>query len=165
MFITSKRAGYDRHGEQVASGLFLMLVQPKNFYDLTCNDCAHQFTHIAITYCPKCGSSHLNVGRFLSFQDANNAPIRAIVRRVSLRQLGHFMMGFARVGKHRLTVSGAYGADGLVMSVPSDVYERGVELPKTLKDAWSNGGGWNSAGSEADAMREWALENLAELRK
>jgi len=165
MFITTKRAGYDRSGQQVASGLFLMLMQPKNFYELTCNDCAHQFTHIAVTYCPKCGSSHLNVGRFLSFADANAAPFRAIVRQVSMRQLGHFMMGFARVSKHRLTVSGAYGADGLVMSVPSEVYERGVELPQQLRDAWSKGGGWNSAGSEAPLMRQWALDHLKELRK
>ena len=26
--------------------------------------------------------------------------------------------------------------------------------------AWNSGGGWNSAGSEAPAMREWAKQNL-----
>jgi hypothetical protein len=74
------------------------------------------------------------------------------------------MMGNARVHGHRLTLSGSYGSDGLPDTVPAEVYARGVELPDELYNAWNNGGGWNGAGSEAPAMREWALEHLAELR-
>jgi hypothetical protein len=92
-------------------------------------------------------------------------PMRGIVRYVRMRQLGHFMMGSARVGKTRLTLSGSYGSDGLPTTVPDEVYEMGVALPQTLYDAWNNGGGWNTAGSEADAMRQWAKENLITGRK
>ena len=69
---------------------------------------------------------------------------------------GHWMMGKARVLGHSLTVSGSYGNDGLVMTVPWKVYQAGVPVPADLMEAWSKGGGHNSAGSEADAMREWA---------
>jgi hypothetical protein len=93
-----------------------------------------------------------------------NYPIRALVRYSALRQLGHFMMGFIRVGKHRLTVSGSYGADGLAMDVDADVYARGLVLPDELRRAWNEGGGWNGAGGEAAAMRRWAEGNLKALR-
>lgn len=126
MFITSSKPyPYNRAGEQVAAGLFLMLV---------------------------------------SNPDAS-FPIRALVRHVRMRQVGHFMMGSARVGPHNLTVSGSYGADGLVMNVPEDVYARALELPQELYDAWNTGGSWNSAGSEAPSMRQWARANLERLRQ
>ncbi|HEX5426534.1 MAG TPA: hypothetical protein VFW94_23505 [Candidatus Acidoferrales bacterium] len=103
-------------------------------------------------------------GRFLILMQPNfdtkltgKQPLRAVVRYVRLRQLGHFMMGSARIGKHRLSLSGSYGGDGLPVSVPDEVYQSGVELPQELYDAWNNGGGWNGAGSEAPAMRAWAL--------
>jgi hypothetical protein len=86
-------------------------------------------------------------------------PLRAIVRYVRMKQFGHFMMGSAVVGKHRLILSGSYGSDGLPYTVKDDeVYEAGVELPQELFDKWNNGGGWNGAGSEAPAMRAWALD-------
>jgi len=90
-------------------------------------------------------------------------PVRAIVRKVALKQWGPWMMGTARVAGKSLTVSGAYGEDGLIMSVPPEVYALGVELPQELYDKWANGGDWNSAGSEAPAMREWAIKHFAEL--
>jgi hypothetical protein len=100
------------------------------------------------------------------FPPANPAPpLRAIVRYVRLRQLGHFMMGSARVGKTRLTLSGSYGHDGLPVTVPDEVYEAGAPLPPELYEAWNKGGGWNSAGSEAEAMRRWAKQNLIAARK
>lgn len=80
----------------------------------------------------------------------------AVVRKVALSQCGHFMMGRANISGKWHTVSGAYGSDGLPMSV--DVLPRDARLlPRDLYDAWSKGGGWNSAGSEAPAMRAWAL--------
>lgn len=85
--------------------------------------------------------------------------VYACVRRVALRQLGQFMMGSANIGGAWYVVSGAYGSDGFPLTVdklPKDA----KPLPKELYDAWSDGGGWNSAGDEAPAMRDWALVNL-----
>jgi hypothetical protein len=95
-----------------------------------------------------------------------DSPIKAIVRNVALHQTGNFMMGRARAYGHSITVSGSYGGDGLPCSVPQAVYDRAsVVLPDYLYQAWNKGEGWNSAGSEAPAMRAWARANLAELRK
>jgi hypothetical protein len=137
MFITSKRSGYDRTGQQVASGLFLILMQPKSWNDK------------GETILPMSSSSY---------------PIRALVRHVSMSQFGNFMMGRARVHGHTLILSGSYGSDGLPDTVPMEVYNYGVPLPPELYEAWKNGEGWNSAGSEAPKMREWALAHLKELR-
>lgn len=98
--------------------------------------------------------------------EGTKKPIKALVRKVALRQCGHWMMGTARVYGHSLTVSGAYGADGLVMEAPDEVYNRApVELPSDLAEQWNNGGGWNSAGSEGPAIRQWARENLKALQR
>lgn len=79
----------------------------------------------------------------------------AVVRKVALRQCGHFMMGKVNLSGKWETVSGAYGNDGLPVTVkklPKDA----KPVPDWLYDAWNNGGGHNGAGSEADAMRRWA---------
>lgn len=103
-------------------------------------------------------------GRFLLLlqsEDGNGGdPLRAVVRKVALRQFGHFVMGRARIAGRSFTVSGAYGSDGLPLTVPADVYALGVEVPAELHAAWNNGGGWNSCGSEAPAMREWAIKTF-----
>lgn len=92
-------------------------------------------------------------------------PIKAIVRQVALKQFGHWMMGYARAYGQTLTLSGSYGSDGLPVS-NSEVYDRAtVVLPDELVEAWNTGGGWNGAGSEAEAMRQWALDNLKELKR
>lgn len=93
-------------------------------------------------------------------------PVKAVVRMVALRQLSHWMMGVARIGGKSITVSGSYGSDGLIKTVPDEIYDRyGIPLPQWLYDKWATGGGWNSAGSEATDMRKWALENYELLRK
>ena len=82
--------------------------------------------------------------------------IYACVRKVALRQCGAWLMGRVNLGGQWHGVSGAYGHDGLPMTVkalPRDA----VPLPAELYDAWNKGGGWNSAGNEAPAMRAWAL--------
>ena len=89
-----------------------------------------------------------------------NEPIKALVRKVALHQFGHFMMGSARVFGHRIPISGAYGSDGLPRSVPQEVYDKAVLVPQELVDAWNKGGGWNSSGSEAPAMQEWAVKTF-----
>lgn len=220
MFITSKYAGYNRHGEQVAAGLFLILMQPQNdsgqfpSHQDACQTCgANRQTHEErrAVPVPSC-STHSVVARIkaraaagikpseitdaeidawtinefeqgcescaavreikarigcIYFRAVNvNYPIKAIVRHTSLKELGPWMMGFARVQGHRITLSGSYGADGLICTVPDAVYSaHGLELPADLREAWNKGGGWNSAGSEAPLMRKWALANLAALRK
>ena len=203
MFITSKYAGYNRHGEQSAAGYFLILMQPKTdstvfpAYESTCRVCgkereAHQ---TAIPFVPAC-SVHGIVARLKARRDGTEAeleaicdagerfvtgcaaceahkvyaancfnftpnmimyPMRAIVRYVRMCQFGNFMMGRARIHNTSITLSGSYGSDGLPCSVFDDVYAAGVELPSELYQAWNTGGGWNGAGSEAKAMREWAL--------
>lgn len=90
---------------------------------------------------------------------------RAIVRKVALRQCGHFMMGIARVKGERLTISGSYGSDGLPITVSANVFKEGIQLPAELYEAWSKGGGWNGIGSEGTAVRAWALANLKQLYK
>ncbi len=113
--------------------------------------------------CEACkGSGYLGPsGKMVKY--IHHKEIRALVRKVAMHQCGHFMMGRARVFGSTLTLSGSYGGDGLTVEVPREVFERAVPLPQELHDAWNAGGGHNSAGSEAFAMREWALAHLAEL--
>ena len=92
--------------------------------------------------------------------EQRNAPIRALVRQVALRQIGHWMMGIAYAFKHRISISGAYGADGLPCAVPQKVYDRATPVPESLIEAWNKGGGWNSEGTEASAMRQWAMQTF-----
>jgi len=92
-------------------------------------------------------------------------PIRAIVRQVALQQCGHWMMGQCRIKGHCIILSGDYGGDGLPTSVPMEVYNEGVELPRALVIEWNHGGGWNSAGSEAMNVRKWALATFASPKK
>lgn len=207
MFITSKYAGYNRHGEQSAAGYFLILMQPKNdsvmfpAYKDTCRICGkgredHTGIYLPVHTCPTHGivarlkarkqaqqepvdadfqeitaqpdcpdcqrhSADVKAQGCVSFQHVSiTYPMRGIVRYVRLKQFGHFMMGRARVNGTTLIMSGAYGSDGLPCSVPDEIYSLGVELPTELYQAWNNGGGWNSTGSEAPAMREWALKTF-----
>lgn len=99
-------------------------------------------------------------GRFLLLLQLADRPCNAentfaVVRKVALQQLGHFMVGRANIAGQWRSVSGAYGNDGLPMTVdklPGDA----VQLPGELYQAWNIGQGWNGAGSEAAAMRQWA---------
>ena len=93
-----------------------------------------------------------------------NCPIKAVIRKVALKQFGHWMMGKANIGGHWYSVSGSYGHDGLPMTVTERDYCRhGLPLTAELHDAWNKGGGHNSCGSEAEPIRKWALENLPAL--
>lgn len=114
-----------------------------------------------VSECEACQRLKEYLSNCFTFSPARiSYPLRAIVRYVRMRQVGHWMMGSARIGSHRITLSGSYGSDGLPTTVPDSVYKLGVPLPQELYDAWSNGGGWNCAGSEAEAMRKWALSAL-----
>lgn len=111
------------------------------------------------------GQQHARRGDFLILMSDETKPFgpdnfRAIVRKVALSQFGHWMMGKARIHGHTITLSGSYGSDGLTKSVPSKVFKYGVPVPKELYDLWCNGGGHNTAGSEASSMRKWAIETF-----
>lgn len=136
MFLQLKRKGYNRYGEQFASGLFFVLCQPESEW-------------INGKYHSNCGSEFT----------------RAFVRFASLRQCGHWMMGIVRVNGQSITVSGSYGSDGLPKTVSMDIWEKSIPLPLELYEKWNTGGGWNSCGSEASDMRKWAIEHLDELKR
>jgi hypothetical protein len=119
------------------------------------------------TYYVGSGQRH-SAGNFLILMSERGKPfelynVRAVVRKVALRQLGLFMMGFARIAGKTYSISGAYGHDGLTLYVEPEAFALGVPVPRELMDAWDNGGGWNSAGSEAPNMRQWAIDNLEKL--
>lgn len=87
---------------------------------------------------------------------------RALVRKVALQQMGNFMMGTARINNQSITISGAYGSDGLPVDVSKDIYDKAIPVPEKLYDLWNKGGGWNSSGTEAYAMKGWATEIFLE---
>jgi hypothetical protein len=136
MFLRKSLGGYTKSGEQWGSGLFLILMEEEG----------------------------------ATTGPAGQITIRAMVRHVHLHQLGQFMMGTLRVFvSHRKVVevplSGSYGGDGLLRTVPSEVFALGTPLPQELYDAWNKGGGHNSSGSEEPLMQEWARKNLKQLRR
>ena len=140
MYIKSSQCGYDRNGEQFARGSFLIV-----------------FSHNKFKWAEETGK-HWN-----EFPKEMERKLYACVRHVSLRQLGHWMMGTARIAGQSLTLSGSYGSDGL----PCD-YEKLTEaartklteVPTELAEEFWRGGVHNCAGSEAAAMRKWALETF-----
>jgi len=108
---------------------------------------------------------HHTKAPFLILVQNENSPLgpdnfRAIVRKVALSQLGPWMMGTARIQGQSITISGAYGNNGLPKTVSEKIYNEATPIPRALYNLWSIGDGWNSCGSEAPAMRKWALENL-----
>ena len=98
---------------------------------------------------------------------AGRHPIRCIVRKVALEQLGHWMMGYARAFGHRITISGSYGSDGLPKNVDREVWDKAIPLPDDLYDAWNKGGGHNSCGSEAPtyANGPWIISRYWHLKE
>jgi hypothetical protein len=93
--------------------------------------------------------------------------VRACVRSVRMSQFGHFMMGSAQVGPHRITLSGSYGSDGLTDDPDKypGLWDKLLPVPNDLAEKFWNGGGHNSSGSEGPDMRQWAKDNIKALRK
>lgn len=105
-------------------------------------------------------------GRFLvlckpkAWED-RNMPMRAFaISNVRMKQFGHFMMANAKWRGFKITLSGTYGDDGSPCPVERAVYDLATLVPQELVDAWNKGCGWNSAGCEAPAMKEWALKTF-----
>lgn len=140
MFINRTIGGYTRDGEQFARGRFLCVFH------------SNQFKRAEET------------GRdWREHPKELRRKLYATVRYCHLKQFGHWMMGTVSIGGSRVTVSGAYGGDGLPMDLeklPETARSRLVEVPADLAEKFWNGGGHNSAGTEADAMRTWALETF-----
>jgi len=98
------------------------------------------------------------IGRFLVLFGSSKEGLWGVVRRCSLRQCGHFMMGHVKLGDQTITVSGTYGGDGLPMDLDS-VHEWNrpalTRMPPDIEEQFWKGGGWNDAGSEGPAVRLW----------
>jgi hypothetical protein len=143
MFIVTKRSGHTRVGAQFAQGYFLILAQPEiPMFDTE--------------------------GNYIPHDKQIAWPIHGIVRYVSMSQYGHWIMGRLRHKDAKdgcISLSGSYGSDGLICTVPMALYEVGTPLPQDLYEAWNKGNGWNSAGSEASAMRVWGLSLLSERQR
>jgi hypothetical protein len=102
-----------------------------------------------------------------SYCTSKSREVRACVRHVRMRQLGHFMMARARIGPHTVPLSGSYGADGLTRDPDPfpGLWEALVPLPTDLAEKFWRGGGHNSTGSEAPDLHAWGLANLRTLRR
>jgi hypothetical protein len=105
MYITKDdHFGYIRGTAQcVTRGRFLLLLQPNQYKDGTWWEGRvgpTKWLDIAATCTPE--------------------NTYAVVRRVALSQCGHFMMGTANLCGRWVSVSGAYGSDGLPMSLASE---------------------------------------------
>ncbi len=114
-------------------------------------------------------------GTFLVLCDNKDDPkttedgswMRAFVlKNVRMWQSGAWMVAVVLVGdeQEEVILSGSYGSNGLSRSVSKDLFDKATPIPKELYDAWCKGEGWNSAGSEAPSMREWALSENGPVR-
>lgn len=148
MFLTSRRNGYDRSGQQVASGLFFLM---------------------------------------FSNPDKGDRELRACVRFVAMEQLGHFMMGSVRIAGCSISLSGAYGSDGLPLNLDrhfiglneagqaqyrdftqeqkAAIWKQLTPLPTDLAETYWKSEGHNDAGSAGGNIRKWAKEKIATLQK
>ena len=141
-----------------------MYIKPTSvYYDGTLQCTRRQWFLILVNPGKKAKSVTSDYEYYLADYEGLRVPMRAIVRKVAMQQCGHFMMGYARAFGHIITISGTYGADGLCRSVDREVWDKAVEVPDWLYEEWAHGKGWNSAGSEGPAMRQWALENFEAL--
>lgn len=131
MFIKSTR-GYTRDAQQWSKGKFLALFS------------ANKYHEPAQTFTGPDGKEY--------------DVVYGVVRHTHLSQLGHFMMGNMRIGSSKITLSGCYGNDGLTDDLhnvaPADRHYL-TRMPDDLAYKFWNGGGWNSAGSEATEVHAW----------
>ena len=146
MFLTNSHRGYTRDGQQRASGRFLIL-----------------FSHNKYKMADEMGLDWRNIPKDF------RRTLYAHVCHVSMKQLGHFMMGEAKTlevqGKawKHLIVSGTYGGDGLPCdyeNLTSESRKKLRPVPPALADKFWQGGGWNGAGSEVQEMRDWAIKEF-----
>lgn len=136
---------------------FLILAQPEG--SLVCPRCEKSVSEMAYYArgfrrdCPMCGETATV---------AVNMPLKAIVRKATLRAFGNYSMGIVAIRGGRYVVSGDYGQNGQPMRLPLDVYNRFcTALPKELEEAWgADTTSHNSAGVSGRAIRRWALKEF-----
>lgn len=125
------------------------------------------------TYYDYDGTQHSRRARFLILADdkeqicnqsSYHGNLYGCVRKVALSQLGHFMMGRAKVGDSMLTLSGTYGGDGLPAEEMEKLTERTRKefklIPPELTEAfWHDKNADHSSSSRyvSERLREWAL--------
>ncbi len=195
MFLTSKRS-YTRDGQQTARGRFLILFSHNQYKWEEQNNTPHYELHgqsfdvvtgngFVIKHQCQCAGSApfsyteamevpyyylhhclVHAGEYKRMPSDMTRKLYAHVCYVSMKQLGHFMMGYARTlkvhGKSwtNLCLSGTYGSDGLPCDyedLTPDSQKKLVLVPPDLAEKFWKGGGHNSAGDEASAMFDWAL--------
>lgn len=114
------------------------------------------------------GQQHVRKADFLILYGDTYADVRACIRRVALSQFGHWMTGRANVYGQWVSLSGAYGHDGLICNtdkLPEGAFDSLVRLPSDLSEKMGKDNtGWNSAGVSGHNVRQWALANLDALR-
>jgi hypothetical protein len=170
MFIKAK-GGYDSHGEQFAKGKFLAVFSHNSYMaEEQANRAVYGPVDIIETRRGK--SACTCAGHPIYWQKScpthaadyvipkvDGHKLYAIVLDCSMRQCGPWMMGSINIAGQRITVSGAYGHDGLTCDyekLTPAAREKLVEVPQVLAETFWNGGGHNSSGKEAPAMRDWA---------
>jgi hypothetical protein len=172
MFIGNARRG--RGDTQSARGAFLLLGVP-NARPPGWQVCCDSAKARCLTECAAAGrvewfwKDYLTPDEKLAGygEGLYHAPFteaRGFVRTVTLKQMGHWMMGHATIGGREITVSGSYGEDGLPMSWDRGLWERGVPLPEDIALMWAKGGGHNQSGAEGASVHAWATANLRALR-
>ncbi len=128
-------------------------------------------------WCTATGIQHAR-GIFLVLvqlrSDSDYKDVRAFARAVHLEQMSHWMMGSIKVydadnKEYELTLSGAFGSDGLLFDLDDNeqkaLFDCCVKVPKELVDIWREDTGHNGIDLKtAEAFAKWANENLVALR-
>lgn len=100
--------------------------------------------------------------------------IRCLVRRVTMKQLGHWMMATWDHDGYKLSLSGTYGGDGLPIATAArdekaafvrKLWDQLNPVPPDILALFWNDDGHNSCGKNGPAIRDWAVANLKELSK
>lgn len=140
--INRSKSGYDSDGQQVAVGDYL----------------------VAFEYHPLHPPAH---GQF-EVEGEKFLRIYACVRPVTLKQLGHWMMGSVKIAGIEITLSGEFGNDGLPKCLAdfSDadqdrLLDNLAEMPTDIAHQYWNSSGHNCVGPTADVIRNWAISTPA----
>lgn len=101
-------------------------------------------------------------GNYLAvFHDHKTDQWRCAVRKITLNQFGHFMMGDVHFGDWRIAVSGGMGHDGLPRDKPhDDLWVRLHPIPPDVLKAFQRDGNWDES-----VLLKWAKANVDALKK
>lgn len=172
MFIKQTKAGYTEDGEQFANGRFLVVFSHNPY---KAEEQANRPVYSPVDWmerrrnqslCSCAGNPSYFQKSCPTHKDSYVIPtvdcrkLYATVRQCNMKQFGNWMMGTVNIAGQRVTVSGSYGSDGLPTdyeNLNESALSKVVPLPDSLANEFWAGGGHNSSGKEATAMRQWAL--------